>query len=509
MMMKVERYIDVMLQEGLSLHQFLKMALTDCRSVLFSKAEVKFCVKFLVLFDSVPVIMMVGIFEEGGGRERLHAVYPLELVSVVVVKGYGGHQMFEKVATAHTEDDDVKAGLASCGTCRPKELLTIFCCCLSAQAVEPKYDGLCEVEGKEAKEEYEFHLNLEFLSPPERVGKIRNRAKENVRWNRVRVKYWELLDRYFGKSCVNIQVIVPVEPKYDGLSKVEGKEAKEEYEFHMNLEFLSPPERVGKIRNRAKAFVKKEDMLVGRRCTPLGDILKYKEIDVHHICDKIGCALASMDISDDVQRDMKDPLWEWIVGDGDEPLLPTHEEWSEELERELSVEDPEVNEQRRSYMQSSASSKSEDVEVGQPKIGLSLTNNGFSGEIPEELGRLLQLKTIVLSSNSLEGNFSELGSLVLTENSFHGRIPIELGQIPLFEDFNVAINMLSEREERAFIAGLDNDGDSIQGRIQECSTQVIRIGVSCSMPSPSNRLQMQDVVRKLQLIRDSFSAIVH
>ncbi|KAF6163168.1 hypothetical protein GIB67_025032 [Kingdonia uniflora] len=33
--------------------------------------------------------------------------------------------------------------------------------------------------------------------------------------------------------------------------------------------------------------------------------------------------------------------------DDDEPLLPTHEEWPEELERELSAKDPEVNEQRR------------------------------------------------------------------------------------------------------------------------------------------------------------------
>ncbi|KAF6148232.1 hypothetical protein GIB67_012007 [Kingdonia uniflora] len=39
-------------------------------------------------------------------------------------------------------------------------------------------------------------------------------------------------------------------------------------------------------------------------------------------------------------------LCEWIVGDDDEPLLSTHEEWLKELERELSVEDPEVNEQR-------------------------------------------------------------------------------------------------------------------------------------------------------------------
>ncbi|KAF6139463.1 hypothetical protein GIB67_005582 [Kingdonia uniflora] len=44
---------------------------------------------------------------------------------------------------------------------------------------------------------------------------------------------------------------------------------------------------------------------------------------------------------------MEDPLCEWIAEDDDEPLLPTHEEWPEELERELSAKDPEVNEQRR------------------------------------------------------------------------------------------------------------------------------------------------------------------
>ncbi|KAF6141400.1 hypothetical protein GIB67_021216 [Kingdonia uniflora] len=40
-------------------------------------------------------------------------------------------------------------------------------------------------------------------------------------------------------------------------------------------------------------------------------------------------------------------IWWEITGDDDEPLLPTHEEWPEELERELSAEDPEVNEQMR------------------------------------------------------------------------------------------------------------------------------------------------------------------
>ncbi|KAF6169953.1 hypothetical protein GIB67_034345 [Kingdonia uniflora] len=47
--------------------------------------------KSLLLFDFMPVVIMVGIFKEGGGREHLHAVYPLELMSVVVVEGCGGH----------------------------------------------------------------------------------------------------------------------------------------------------------------------------------------------------------------------------------------------------------------------------------------------------------------------------------------------------------------------------------------------------------------------------------
>ncbi|KAF6171439.1 hypothetical protein GIB67_031765 [Kingdonia uniflora] len=47
------------------------------------------------------------------------------------------------------------------------------------------------------------------------------------------------------------------------------------------------------------------------------------------------------------QQGSPNPLCEWIAGDDDEPLLPTHEEWVEELERELSAEDPEVNEQMR------------------------------------------------------------------------------------------------------------------------------------------------------------------
>ncbi|KAF6168805.1 hypothetical protein GIB67_042112, partial [Kingdonia uniflora] len=45
------------------------------------------------------------------------------------------------------------------------------------------------------------------------------------------------------------------------------------------------------------------------------------------------------------QGSHEDPLCELIAGDDDELLLPIHEEWPEELERELSVEDPNVIEQ--------------------------------------------------------------------------------------------------------------------------------------------------------------------
>ncbi|KAF6159412.1 hypothetical protein GIB67_032183 [Kingdonia uniflora] len=66
-------------------------------------------------------------------------------------------------------------------------------------------------------------------------------------------------------SYINGQPLVLVEPKYEEMSEVEVKEAEQEYAFYYNLQFLSPPEYVGKIKNRAEALVKKNDDVAGRR----------------------------------------------------------------------------------------------------------------------------------------------------------------------------------------------------------------------------------------------------
>ncbi|KAF6150787.1 hypothetical protein GIB67_020870 [Kingdonia uniflora] len=68
-----------------------------------------------------------------------------------------------------------------------------------------------------------------------------------------------------------------MEPKYEEMSKVEVKEAEEVYAFYCNLKILSSPECIGKIRNRSKALVKKEDVVAGRKvCGVINGRLKVK-----------------------------------------------------------------------------------------------------------------------------------------------------------------------------------------------------------------------------------------
>ncbi|KAF6169210.1 hypothetical protein GIB67_013640 [Kingdonia uniflora] len=69
-----------------------------------------------------------------------------------------------------------------------------------------------------------------------------------------------------------------------------------------------------------------------------------------------------------------DPLCEWIAGDDDEPLLPTDEEWPEELERELSAKDPEVNEQRRPKMMALNTSKNTFTSISDVPSDILLTH---------------------------------------------------------------------------------------------------------------------------------------
>ncbi|RWR78018.1 LRR.XII-like protein [Cinnamomum micranthum f. kanehirae] len=59
-------------------------------------------------------------------------------------------------------------------------------------------------------------------------------------------------------------------------------------------------------------------------------------------------------------------------------------------------------------------------------------------------------------------------------------------------------------EERS--ANLNNANNSYyeRAKIQECLVSIVRIGVACSMESPGERMEMIDVVKKLQALRDMF-----
>ena len=81
---------------------------------------------------------------------------------------------------------------------------------------------------------------------------------------------------------------------------------------------------------------------------------------------------------------------------------------------------------------------------------LDLTNNQLSGALPAELGRLTELKWLLLSYNELSGampaELGRLGKLVtlrITRSQLSGEIPAELGQISSLEGLYLNFNDLS------------------------------------------------------------------
>ncbi|CAH8381344.1 unnamed protein product [Eruca vesicaria subsp. sativa] len=83
-------------------------------------------------------------------------------------------------------------------------------------------------------------------------------------------------------------------------------------------------------------------------------------------------------------------------------------------------------------------------------FGLDLSENELSGEIPEELGDLVQIRALNLSHNLLSGvipesfsNMKDLESLDLSFNILHGQIPSQLTKLSSLAVFNVSYNNLS------------------------------------------------------------------
>ena len=82
-------------------------------------------------------------------------------------------------------------------------------------------------------------------------------------------------------------------------------------------------------------------------------------------------------------------------------------------------------------------------------VRLDLTNNQLSGELPAELGRLSELKWLLLSYNELDGELpAELGrlsslvTLRITRSQLSGQIPSELGQLASLEGLYLNFNAL-------------------------------------------------------------------
>ncbi|KAH7575487.1 hypothetical protein JRO89_XS02G0122500 [Xanthoceras sorbifolium] len=82
-------------------------------------------------------------------------------------------------------------------------------------------------------------------------------------------------------------------------------------------------------------------------------------------------------------------------------------------------------------------------------IGILLSNNKFTGEIPASIANLKGLQTLNLSYNDLQGhippsmgNLTALESLDLSYNKLSGEIPQQLAELTFLEVFNVSHNHL-------------------------------------------------------------------
>ncbi|KAJ9560526.1 hypothetical protein OSB04_005686 [Centaurea solstitialis] len=129
-------------------------------------------------------------------------------------------------------------------------------------------------------------------------------------------------------------------------------------------------------------------------------------------------------------------------------------------------------------------------------VGLDLSCNKLTGEIPKELGLLNQIHSLNLSHNQLYGpipvNFSNLTnieSLDLSSNNLSGEVPSELVKLNTLSVFNVSYNNLSGRlpEMRAQFATFSKE--SYEGNLLLCGPPLEKnfTATSSQETSPSSK----------------------
>ena len=74
---------------------------------------------------------------------------------------------------------------------------------------------------------------------------------------------------------------------------------------------------------------------------------------------------------------------------------------------------------------------------------MKLQYNQLTGEIPKEIGKIINLQFLYLNNNVLTGKFKELGKLInleyfyLYKNKLTGEIPKEIQQMKYYHHFKI------------------------------------------------------------------------
>ncbi|KAF7120570.1 hypothetical protein RHSIM_Rhsim13G0070700 [Rhododendron simsii] len=133
---------------------------------------------------------------------------------------------------------------------------------------------------------------------------------------------------------------------------------------------------------------------------------------------------------------------------------------------------------------------------------LGVGGNQISGSIPEGVENLIGLTTLAIFMNSITGEIPEsigklerLEVLSLFDNKISGAVPETIGNITKLRQ------LVMEIADPSLLSELPSVNENINGKIKECLVAVLTIGVSCSMKSPVERMDMRDVVAELSRIR--------
>ncbi|KAG5079627.1 hypothetical protein JHK86_003692 [Glycine max] len=157
---------------------------------------------------------------------------------------------------------------------------------------------------------------------------------------------------------------------------------------------------------------------------------------------------------------------------------------------------------------------------------LELSGNKLSGVIPTSIGHFSRLFYLGLGENMLEGNIlpsigtcQKLQYLNLSHNNLRGAIPLEIFNLSSLTDaLAVSQNSLSGSIPKEILDPSlvpnhgeakfeEENGQNLTPNVEKCLVSLFNIGISCSVESPKERMNMVDVTRELSKTRKTFIVV--